>query len=157
MRRVRCAGGKIGKEGTIRRYRLLLMNPSDTFVRQIARELISFFRPFGRLDRIGVTDQRRIKLISLAGNKAVEVIEALISRPIVEWSSRTGLVVRHVVVLAKPSAGVSVLLEQFGECRAAFRDDAAIAGVAGSHFLDDPCRTRMMVAARQHCRARRRT
>src|SRR5262247_2417970 len=75
-------GGEVGHERPRGCDRLLLADPADTLVSEIARELIALVRPLGWLDRLGVADERRIELISLAADEAVEVIEALVGGPV---------------------------------------------------------------------------
>src|SRR5262245_14875665 len=156
MRRMRGSGGEIREEWSPGRDRLLLANPANALIREVARELVAVFRPLRRLDRIRVANQRWIKLIGLTGDEAVEIVEALIGRPVPARTGGARLIVRHVVVLAEPRAGVSSLLQQLGDRRAALRNDSAIARIPGRHFLNDAGCDRVMVASGQKRCARRR-
>ena len=156
MGRVRRAGREIGKVRAVGSDGFLLANPRDAFVGKVDRELITLVGALGRVHGRRVADQRRVELIRLTADEAVEVIEALIRRPVVERTRRARLIVGNVVILSEPRARVAVLLEQFRDGCASFRDDATVAGEAGGHLLDDAGRDRVMVASRQHRSARRR-
>ena len=149
MRCVRRAGREVAEERAVGGDGLLHLDPGDRVIGEVALELVTVLRPGWWFDRGGIADQRRVELIGLAGDEAVEIIEALVGRPVVERAGRAGLVVGHIVVLAPPPAGVAGLLEQFTHGGAALGDDAAVTGVPGSHFLDHPGRHRMMVASGQ--------
>ena len=156
MGSVRGAGREISHERAVRRDRLLLANPAHALVGEIAGELIAFLRRLRRLDRRRVADQRRIELVGLAADEAVEIVESLIGRPVVERTRRARLVIGHIVVLAEPRAGVARLFQKLGEGRAALGNDAAIARIARRHLLDDAGRDGVMIAAGQQSGARRR-
>src|SRR5262249_20141459 len=128
---VRRSRREVREERPLRSNGLLLVNPADAFVGEVASELIALLGPLRRLDWVRVADQRRVELIGLAADEAVEVVEALIGRPIIEGTSRTRLIVRNVVILAEPRARVAGLFQQLGERRTALRDDTAVTGVAG--------------------------
>ena len=83
------------------------------------------------------------------------MVKALVGRPVLERSRGAGLVVCHVVILAKPRAGVTGLFEELRERRAAFRDDAAVARISRRHFLDDAGGHGVVIAPRQQRRPRR--
>src|SRR5262249_46784803 len=112
VRRMGRAGGEVGHERPRRGDGLLLAHPRAALVRQVARQLVALLWTLRRFHRRGVADQGGVELVRLAGDEAVEVIEALISRPVVERPGGACLVVRHVVVLAEPGAGIAVLLER---------------------------------------------
>ena len=73
----------------------------------------------------GVAHQRRLVLRSLAGQEAVEVLEAVAGRPIVERPLAGDLLLGRVVPLAPGPGVVAVVLEHFGDRRRGLRDDAA--------------------------------
>ena len=67
-----------------------------------------------RLDRVGVLDEPRFPLRGLAGEEAVEVVEAVAGRPAVERTHRGRLVGRRVVPLAERRRLVAVVVQHLG-------------------------------------------
>ena len=103
-----------------------------------------------------VAEQIGCPLVGLAAHEPVEVLEAHADRPLIERSGRAVQIGRGVVVLAEPRRGVSVVAKN-GSDRCAFgTDDRIVAWIAGGHFTDDAIPDRMMVAARNQRRPRRR-
>ena len=73
----------------------------------------------------GVARQGRFVLRGLAGEEAVEVLEAIAGRPIVERPLGGDLIFRRVVPLAPGAGVVAVVLQHFGDRRRRLRDDPA--------------------------------
>ena len=65
-------------------------------------------------NRAGVARQGRLVLRSLAGEKSVEIFEAITGWPIVEGSLGGDLFLRCIVPLAPSPGVVAVVLENFG-------------------------------------------
>ena len=149
MGRVSRARREVPEEGPVGSDGLLGLDPCDGIVGEIAGELVPVFGTCGWFDRCGVSDQRGIELVRLAGDEAVEIVETLVGRPIVERPRRAGLVVGDIVVLAPPGAGIAGLFEQLTHGGAALGNDAAIARVTRGHLLDDTGGHRVMIASGQ--------
>ena len=73
----------------------------------------------------GVAHHLRLILRGLAGEEAVEVLEAVAGRPVVERPLARDLFLGRVVPLAPGAGVVAVVLEHFGDGRRGLRDGAA--------------------------------
>ncbi len=102
-----------------------------------------------RFDPFLVLDQRRMELVGVAADEAVEVVEAQAVGPAIERADEAGFPVGDVVVLAEPGVRVAVLAEHLGERRRRRRDDARVAGEAGPRLADDAAADRVMIAPGQ--------
>ena len=76
-------------------------------------------------DRGGVARQGRFILRGFAGEEAVEILEAIAGRPIIERPLGRDLLFGRVVPFAPGTGVVAVVLEHFGDRRRRLRDDAA--------------------------------
>ena len=155
MRRVRAAGGVVDEE---RFLRIDLVEHFDVRDRVVGhgRGEVPFRIADVGIDRRGLAEQVRLPLAGVAADEAVEVIEAHADRPAVERPGLARLERRHVVVLAEPRGGVAVVLEDAADGRAVFADDAVVAGKARGYFGDHAETRRVVVAAGDQRRARRR-
>ena len=104
----------------------------------------------------GVPEQIWRPLVGLAAHEAVEVVEAHADRPLVERSRHAVLIARRVVVLAEPGCGVAVLLQDRADGGALRSDDAVVARIAGGLLRNDAEADRVVVAAGDQRRPRRR-
>ena len=85
VRRVRRAGREVHEERLVREQRLLLTDPGHGLVGHVLDEVIALFGCLLHLDRRRALVQRRIPLVRLAADEAVEVLEAAAAgRPGVE-------------------------------------------------------------------------
>ena len=130
-------------------------NPIDALVRHVLFEEI-VLHVVRWLDRLRVLVKGRFPLIGIPPDESVEVLETQTGGPKVERPGLTGVPVRHIVVLAVPGRVVAILLQDFGKRPAALRHQGVVAWETGSQFHDDARRGRMVVAAGQERRARRR-
>ena len=100
---------------------------------------------------------RRVVLVRLAADEAVEVLEAAAARrPVVERAHRARLPDRHLVALAELRGRVAVQLQHLGERRARVRAHRVVAGRRGGDLGDPAHADGVVVAAGQQRRARRR-
>ncbi len=113
VRAVRSTGCPIHKERLVRGVGVLLAEPSDGVLRDVISEVIAL----GLLvvDLRGVARQGRLVLRGLSGEEAVEVFEAIASRPIVERPLGRDLLFGGVVPFAPGPGIVAVVLENFGD------------------------------------------
>jgi hypothetical protein len=92
-------------------------------------------------DRSGVLPQGGLPLRGLAGDEAVEVVEAPARRRAVVGAVGD-LLDRRVVVLAEGGRGVAVVAEHLGDGRRRLRDDAGVAVPVVGELGDLPAPTR---------------
>ena len=136
--------------------RLLLVDILDRLVGQIFVQGVVSLAALGdlHLDRLGSRIERRLPLVGLAADEAVEMIEALQSRPAVERSRDAGLPIRDIVVLAEERGAVAVLAEDFRAHRLALGNLPGVARKAAAQFGDDAGARRVVIATRQQGGAR---
>ena len=157
MRRVRRAGREVHEERLVGHQRLLLAHPPDRLVRHVLGEVVALFRRLLRLDRRRALVDRRIPLVGLAAEEAVEVLEAAAARrPLVERPHRTRFPDRHFVALAELRRRVAIELEGHGERRLVLRQHRGVAGRRGRELADGAHVHRMVIAPGQQRLARRR-
>ena len=62
----------------------MVTQPVDAVLREIFAQVV--FLIVRRLDLVGILHQPRLPLRRLAGEEAVEVVEAMPGRPAIEWA-----------------------------------------------------------------------
>src|SRR5688572_7864572 len=156
MRRVRSARREVGEERFVRDQRLLLPDPCDRLVGHVRHEVVTLFRRLLRLDRCRPFVNRRIPLMRLATDEAIEVLEAPAAGwPRVKWAGRARLPHRHLVTLAKLRRGIAIQLQRPRDRRRGVGNDGAIARRAGGDLRDAAHADAVMVAAREQRGSRR--
>src|SRR5262249_52391607 len=95
-------------------------------------------------------------LISIATDKAVEVVEAHAGGPLVEGAGLARLEVRRVVIFAKPGCPIAIVLQNLANRCLVTGHEGVIAGKACSLLGDNPEAHRVMIAASDDGGARRR-
>ena len=157
VRRVRRSRREVGEERLVGHQRLLLADPLDRPVGHVLGEVVALLRGLVGLDRRRALVDRRVVLVGLPADEAVEVLEAAAAgRPRVERAERARLPHRHLVALAELRRRVAVELERLRERRAGVRADRVVARRRGGDLRDPAHPDRVVVAARQQRRARRR-
>src|SRR5215813_12136941 len=148
---MRAAGAVVQQPRFIRCDRVLHPHPGNRFVRQIA---IEYVRGVAKvwLNGRGVLIQRRVPLIAVAAEKAVEVLEAKTGRPQVERPRLARHPVRYVVHLAEPRGVVAVFPQDGTNRAAALRYQGVVPGEASRELGNDPARDGMMVPSRDQRR-----
>jgi hypothetical protein len=73
----------------------------------------------GRQHRLGVFKQRRMPVVRIAPEEAVEIFKAQATSPLVEGPGQTLLPIRNQVVLAEPGCVVAVADEDIADNTAA--------------------------------------
>ena len=127
--RVRGARREVHEERLVGDERLLLTGPGDRLIGQVLGQVIALGRRFRRLDRRRAFIERRVPLVILATDEAVEIFEATATgRPRGERSRRARLPNRNFVALAELRGRVTVQLEGQGERRFGVGQHRAIAG-----------------------------
>ena len=150
------AGRPVHEERLVGRIGAMLAHPGDRLVGQVLAQMI--FLIMGRLDRIEVLEQPRLPLRGLAGEEAVEVVEAdaLAGWPERERPHRRGFGRRRVVPLAEGRSLISVIAKHLGDGRGRPGNDAGIA-IPVHRALGDGAGTHaLVISAGQQRRARRR-
>jgi hypothetical protein len=130
------AGREVGEERLVAHQRLLLAHPLDRLVRHVLHEVVALFRRFLGLDRNRSFVDRRVVLVGLAADEAVEVLEAAARRPGVEGPHRARLPDRHLVALAELGGRVAVQLQRLRERGAVLGPDRVVAGCRGRDLGD---------------------
>ena len=153
VRCVRRAGREVREEGLVRHERLLLADPLDRLVRHVGHEVVALFRRLLGLDRDRALVDRRVVLMGLPADEAVEVLEAAPGRPVVEGPHRARLPHRHLVALAELRRRVAVQLQRLRERRAGVRPDRVVARCRRRDLRDAAHADRVVVAAAQQRRA----
>ncbi len=121
------ARGEVHEEGLVRHQRLLLVHPTDGPVGQVLRQVVALLRRLRRLDGRESLVQRRVVLVVLAPDEAVEVLEPSPSGgPGVERPHRRGLPHGHLVALAELRRRVAVQLQRHCERRHGVGADGAL-------------------------------
>ena len=87
----------------------------DRLVGHVLGEVVALLRRLRRLDRRGPFVERRVPLVRLAAEEAVEVLEAAAGRPLVERAHRARLPDRHLVALAELRGAEAVELQHLRE------------------------------------------
>jgi hypothetical protein len=121
---VRRARRPIHEERLVRRVGLLFAQPLDGVLGDVFGEVIALAGCCGDHGD-GVAGQRRLVLRGFAGEEAVEILEAIAGRPVLERPFARDLFFGRVVPLAPGAGVVAVVLEHFGDRRRGLRDDAA--------------------------------
>ncbi len=155
MRAMGGAGGPVHEERLVRREGPVLAQPGQGLVRQVLGEVIGLAR--GRLDRSCVLEQPRLVLRGLAGQEAVEIVEAIAGGPALERAHGRGLGGRGVVPLAEGRGLVAVVLEHLGQSGGALGNDAGIAVEVQGPLGDGARADTVVVAPGQKRRAGGRT
>ena len=145
------------KNGLSPHQRLLLARPGDRLVGQVLGQVVALGRRLRRLDRRRALVERRIPLVVLAADEAVEVLEAAAAgRPRVERARRARLPDRHLVALAELRGRVAIELERQRERRLGVGQHRAVAGRGGRDLGDAAHADRVVVAAGEQRLPRRR-
>ena len=156
VRRVGGAGREVDEERLVGHQRLLLADPLDRLVGHVAHEVVALFGRALGLDRRRALVQRRVVLVRLAADEAVEVLEAAAGRPVVERAQRARLPDRHLVALAELGGRVPVELEDLRQRSARVRAHRVVARRRRRDLGDAAHPHRVVVAAAQQRRPRRR-
>ena len=98
VRAVAGARRPVEEERLVRRERLMSSQPVDAALREVFAQMILLV--VRRLDRVGVLDEAWFPLRGLAGEEAVEIVEAMSGRPAVERAHRRRLIGGRVVPFA---------------------------------------------------------
>ncbi len=118
--------------------------------------LAALGRDARRLDLVVVADQVGIPLAGVAAQKAVKALESAAQRPPVERPGRGLELRRQQVVLADHERAVAAGQQHLGEEAVLERNSAVVSRVTGRELVDRRLRVRVVVAAGDDTRARRR-
>ena len=158
VRRVGRAGREVHEERLVGQQRLLLAHPGDGVVGHVLREVVALLGAAPRFHRRRALIDRRVPLVGLAADEAVEVLEAPTARgPRVERPHRARLVHRHLMALAELRRRIAVQLERLGQRCRRVGPDAGVARSRRGELGDATHPHRVVVAARQQRLTRRRT
>ena len=151
---VRGARRPVHEERAVGGVCLVLAQPGDRVVGQVLGQVVAL--ALRRLDRVEVLIQPRFPLRGLAGDEAVEVVEAVPGRPAVERPHRGGLGGGGVVPLAERRRAVAVVAEHLGDGGGVLADHPGVAVPVHRAFGDGAGMHAVVVASGQQRRAGRR-
>ena len=155
--RVRRARREVHEERPVGHQRLLLAHPRDGLVGHVLGEVVPLLRSLGRLERRRALVDRRVVLVRLTADEAVEVLEATATgRPRVERAHRARLVHRHLVALAELRGRVPVQLEDLRQRRGRVGTDPVVARRRRRELGDATHPDRMVIATGEQRLTRRR-
>ena len=139
-----------------RRGGLAVADHLQRLVGEVLGQVVALVGRVRLVDRVVVLDQRRIPLVGLAADEAVEAIEALLQRPVELGTARVGLLLGHAVVLADP-VGVPAVVAQDARDGPALLGQVRVGARVAGRALDDAGHAVLVVVAPgEHARARRR-
>ena len=157
VRRMGRAGREVDEERLVGREGLLLTDPGDGLVGHVLHQVVALLGRLLWLDRRGALIERRVPLVRLAADEAVEVLEAAAARgPGIERTGRARLPHRHLVALAELGRGVAVELQRLRQRRHGVGKHRAVARRTGGDLGDAAHAGGVMVAPGQERLARRR-
>ena len=135
---------------------LLSAMKRDRLVGQVLGQVVAVLRQGGLVDVVVVLDERRVPVVGLAADEAVEAVEAARQRPVALRRAHRPLVERHVVVLADPEGVVAVLAQHLADRGVLHRDVAGVAREALGALGDLGEPVLVVVAPGEQARAGRR-
>ena len=130
----------------------MLFEPGDGLVGHVLGKMIPFV--VRRFDRRGVLKETRLILGGFAGEKAVEVFEAIARRPIGERPHGGRLVGGRVMPFAKGRSLVAVILQNLGNRRGSHRHDSRVTVPIHRSLGDRAAAYTLVIAPGQQSRAR---
>ena len=150
MRRVGGPRRVVHEERLVRHQRLLLADPGHGPIGHVLAEVVALLGRLRRLDGGRAVVDRRVVLVGLAADEAVEVLEAAArAGPGVERAQRAGLPDRDLVALAELGGRVAVEAERQRQRRAVVGAQGAVAGRGRGELGDDAHADGVVVAARE--------
>ena len=157
VRRVRRARRKVDEERLVRGETLLLSDPGDRLVGHVVDQVVAFFGRLLRLDRRGPLVERRVPLVGLAADEAVEILEAATAGwPGVERSCGTRFPDRHFMALAELGGRVAIQLQGLRQRRHRVGQHRVVARCARRNLGDAAHAHGVVIAACQQGLPRRR-
>ena len=156
MRGVHRAGAEMQVERLVRGDLLGVGDELDRLVGQVLGQVIALLRGARRLDLVVVVDQVRVPLAGVPAEEPVEPLEPAAQRPAVERPG-AGLELRgQQVVLADHVGAVAMGQQHLGQEPVLERDLPVVPGIAGGELVDRRGRVRVVIAAGDDARPRRR-
>ena len=152
VRRMGRAGRVIEEERLVWRQRGDRAQPGDRLIGHVGQEMIAGCAR--RLDMRGAVIDGRRPLVGLAGDEAVEFVEARPRRPAIERADRADVGCRGLVPFAERASGIAVEAQHLGDRRGAGRLPPGVTGEHRGAFHDRAGLDIVMVAPGQQRGAR---
>ena len=150
VRRVRRARCEVDEERLVWGETLLLADPGNRLVGHVFDQVVALLGRLLGLDRRGALVERRVPLVGLAADEAVEVLEAATAGwPGVERSGGARLPHRHLMALAELRGRVAIQLQRPRQRRHRVGQHRVVARRAGRNLGDAAHSNGMMVATGQ--------
>ncbi len=156
VRRVAGARGEVEQERLVGPVGAQVLDVADRAIGQILGEVVAFLGRTGRRHLMVVVDQIRVVLVRLAGEEAVEALEALAEGPAMPRPAERHLSRRRQMPLAECEGGVAVAHQGLGEEAVLGRDGGVVSREARGELDDARHATGVVVAPGQQAGARRR-
>ena len=147
----------VGEERLVRHQRLLLANPTDGVIGHVLTEVIIRILDILRFDRDCVLIDRRCPLVGLPADEPVEMLETLPGRPLPKRPHRRGLPNRDLMTLPELRSRITVQLQHLSQRRRRVGDNRRVARSAAGKLRYPTHTHRVVVAAGEKSRPRRRT
>ena len=150
------AGREVQEERLVRRHLLRVGDERDCAIGEILGEVIALLGRLLRLNPVVVVGQLRVVLVRVAAHEPVVALKAAAERPALVWTGRRHLIRRRQMPLADGVGVEAFAVEDLRQKAVLERDVAVIAGEAGRGLGDRRHVVRVMVAAVEDARPRRR-
>jgi len=147
--RVGCPWHEVSEEGLVRRNRLLVFDPSDCFVSQISRQVITFFWCFGRFNWSRILIKNRVPLASAPTKKTVEVFKTQPRGPTIKRASNAFLIRWHIVMLTESCCVVPILFQHFTDSCRISRYNTGVTRVTRSTVTENTGCSRVVISSRE--------
>jgi hypothetical protein len=132
MRRVCCAERHVEEKRSVGSDAAGVRHHPERLVDEIFGDVISVVRTRRWIDRVVVADELGMELVGLTFEEAVEAIESLAERPVLERAGGGALLHRRQVPLARAEGGVPLVAQHLRHRRRVVRDVAEHVGKAGA-------------------------
>ena len=129
---MRRAEGHVGEERTVRAHALAVADHRHQLVDHVFADVIAVFGGLRLVDHVVVADQRRVELIGLAFEKAVEAIEPTSERPLLERTCSRALFHRGEVPLSDAERRVALVSQHLGNGGCVVADVTELVREAGA-------------------------
>jgi hypothetical protein len=156
VRRMRRTRSEVHKERLVRHQRLLLADPADRLVGHVHGEVVALLGRRLRLHRGGALVDRRVVLVRLPTDEAVEVLKPRARRPRIKRAHGAALPDRHLMALTELRRRIAIQPQRLRQRSARVRPDRAVARRRRGQLSDHAHPHRMVVTAGEQRRPRRR-
>ena len=152
---MRAAGDVIEEERLLRRCGIQPLQVTDRLIRHVGGKVVIRL-PDRRIDLGMIAKKIGRPLVGFTAHEPIEILEAHPAGPLIERAGYAVEIGRCVVVFAEPRGRVAIVTENGANGGLVSGDDAVVARVTRGHFADHAATHRVVVAAGDERRPRRR-